>query len=110
RDARDTMRAWLVQVMARDHQGRAQGISAAALASKVGISERMLRHLISDAREDGVAIVGVPESGYFIAQNGEELEQCCNFLRSRAMHSLVIEARLRKVALPELLGQLKVAT
>jgi len=106
----DTLAALLVQTLAAEHSGRARGINAAALAATLGVTERTLRSLISRAREEGTAIAGTPESGYYIARTGAELEECCRFLRARAMHSLAIEARLRKVALPELLGQLRVAT
>lgn len=106
----DYLRTMTVSVLSRDHSGRRRGVKAEVLATKLGISTRMLRRLISDARNDGVAIAGTPETGYFVAQNGRELEECCQFLRSRAMHSLQIEARLRKCALAELLGQLKVPT
>lgn len=106
----DYLRVQLVHVLSRDHSGHARGVNAEVLATKLSISSRMLRKLISDARTEGVAVVGTPESGYFIAQTPDELEQCCRFLRSRAMHSLAIEARLRKCALAELLGQLKVPT
>lgn len=109
-DSRDLLRAMLVQVMGISHQGRANGIRADLLAGLLGITDRLLRSLISDARTEGTAIVGTPETGYYIAQTGDELEECCRFLRSRALHSLTIEARLRRVALPELLGQLKVNT
>jgi biotin operon repressor len=110
RPDRDVSNAVLVHVLSTHHTGRANGIGAAALALKLGISERALRLCISTAREEGIAIVGTPETGYFIAQTADELEECCQFLRARAMHSLLIESRLRKVALPELLGQLRVGT
>lgn len=108
--AADYLRSITVMVLSRDHSGRRRGVKAEVLATKLGISPRTLRKLISDARNEGVAIAGTPDTGYFVAQNGEELEECCQFLRSRAMHSLKIEARLRKCALAELLGQLKVPT
>lgn len=107
---RDALRAQLIALMSKRHMGRRRGISATALAAKLAITERTLRHLISDAREEGVAIVGTPETGYYIARTAGELEECCRFLRARAMHSLAIEARLRRIALPELLGQLRVGT
>lgn len=107
---KDTVLALLVHVMARDHRGRAKGISAEHLAQKIGTSERMLRDLVSRAREEGTAIVATPESGYYVAQTAEELEECCVFLRGRAMHSLMIEARLRKISLPQLMGQLNLRT
>lgn len=108
--SRAVLRALLINLMAAHHTGRQQGISAARLAQRMGVAERVLRLLISDAREEGIAIVGTPDTGYFVAQTPDELEACCRFLRARAMHSLVIEARLRQVALPELLGQLLINT
>lgn len=89
------------------HMGKHYGIGARDLAEHLGIPPRRLRQLISELREDGHAVCGLPESGYYLAETVAELEQCCAFLRSRAMHSLVLEARLRKVPLPELIGQLK---
>ena len=107
---RDLLGALLVQHLSTRHAGRRNGIRAEDLAARLGVTERTLRELVSAARENGVAIVGTPETGYYVAQTADELEECCKFLRSRAMHSLAMEARLRKVALPELLGQLKVGT
>lgn len=106
----DVLLSLLVMELSHHHLGRRNGVTAAALAQKLGIGERMLRTLVSRAREDGIAIVGTPESGYFIAQTDKELEECCAFLVDRAMHSLMIAARLRKIALPELLGQLHLKT
>jgi len=103
-------RALLIQRLATSHIGAARGVGARELARLLGVRERVLRHLISDAREDGVAIAGTPETGYFIAETHEELEACCAFLRSRALHSLHIEAQLRRVPLADLLGQLRLPT
>ena len=99
----------LLVVMAR-HVGQANGITAVALAHMLDVPERRVRALVTEAREDGVAIAATPESGYFIAQTPEELEMCCAFLRSRAIHSLTLEARLRKISLLDLLGQLRLPT
>jgi biotin operon repressor len=90
----------------QSHQGKRQGISAAALSAATGLSERTQRSAISLLREAGHAVVGTPETGYYMAQNAQELGECCAFLRSRAMHSLVIEARLKQLSLPALLGQI----
>lgn len=92
------------------HVGVARGVTAKALAERLGVHERKLRDLISELREEGIAVCGKPESGYYIAENAEELEETCQFLRSRAMTSLHLEARLRKITLPDLLGQLKLRT
>lgn len=92
------------------HCGRGNGITARQLACELGITDRQLRHFISDLREEGIAICGHPATGYYIANTAEELEGTCAFLRSRAMHSLALEARLRKIPLPDLIGQLRLNT
>lgn len=92
------------------HVGADKGIRADELAQLLGTNERKLRDFISELRVDGVAVCGHPSTGYYIASNAEELEETCQFLRSRAMHSLVLEARLRKIPLPDLLGQLHLET
>lgn len=92
------------------HIGRNRGITAAAIAEALGCNERVVRLLVTELREDGVAVCGHPASGYFIAATPEELEETCEFLRSRAMHSLVLESRLRHVPLPDLIGQLRLKT
>lgn len=92
----------------RGHLGREQGVTAEYLADALSIEKRHVRSLVTELRLEGVAVCGTPRDGYYIAQTGEELEATCAFLRSRAMHSLTLESRLRKVALGELLGQLRV--
>lgn len=104
---RERARTALVQMLNHSHTGAASGIGAAALAAKLQVTERTLRQLVSDAREDGVAIAGTPTTGYYIAETPEELQQCCAFLRARAMHSLRIEAQLSRKTLADLLGQLQ---
>lgn len=92
------------------HIGRGRGITARHLAARLDIPERQVRHLVAEAREDGAAICGTPRDGYYIAATAEELEETCRFLRNRAMHSLTLESRLRKLPLADLLGQLKLPT
>jgi hypothetical protein len=104
---RATMRAHLLLVLSRDHKGRGQGIKARDLAHKLQIEERTLRSLVTEMRSDGEAVVATPETGYYIAQAPDEIEQCCRFLRARALKSLQLESRLRNIPLPELLGQLR---
>lgn len=92
------------------HIGRDRGITAAAIAVALGCNERVVRLLVTELREDGVAVCGHPAQGYYVAATPEELEETCAFLRSRAMHSLVLESKLRHVPLPDLLGQLRLKT
>ena len=97
----------LLAVLMR-HQGRNNGITAEQLAAQLGCDARHMRTLVSALRTEGVAVCGHPSDGYYIAVTPEELEDTCSFLRSRAMHSLTLESKLRNVALGELLGQLRV--
>lgn len=105
----DPAKAQVLAALAH-HVGRAQGVAAYLLAAAVGIPERRLRACISTLREEGVAVCGHPASGYFIARTAEELDESCRFLRARALHSLALEARLRKIPLPDLIGQLHLPT
>ena len=99
-------KAALINALAA-HQGRENGICARDLAAKVSVSPRRLRTLISQARDEGMAICGKPATGYFVPTTPEELQESCAFLEHRALHSLRVLSRMRKVSLPELLGQMK---
>lgn len=90
--------------------GAAKGIHVDELAMVCGISERDVRKAVSELREEGTAICARPATGYFIAGTAEELEECCLFLRGRALHSLYLESRLRKIPLADLLGQFHLPT
>ena len=90
------------------HQGRDNGISAQRLAEQLDMPPRRLRKLIAELRDgDGHAICGTPATGYFMAVTPEELQATCAFLEHRALHSLLLLSRMKKVSLPDLLGQLK---
>lgn len=99
----------VITVLAR-HIGRDNGIGVIELSRQTDLMPRQLRSLISYLREEGYAICGTPSHGYYIAANAAELEESCQFLRGRAMHSLKLESRLRKIPLPDLIGQLHLAT
>jgi len=99
-----------VLLVLQRHLGAASGITAAAIAAELFTSERDVRHCVTELREDGIAVCAHPRSGYFIAATAEELEDTCQFLRSRALHSLTLESKLRHVPLPDLLGQMRLKT
>lgn len=110
------LRAQVLEALSR-HVGKANGVRIDRLVAEItGLllpsegNERKVREIVSELREQGVAICARPETGYFIAETPEELEESCQFLRSRAMHSLTLESKLRKIPLPELLGQLRLET
>lgn len=88
------------------HQGAEQGITASALAHQCGVPERAIRKMVSELREEGTAICAHPSTGYFIPITPEELQQSCEFLEHRALKSLLLMSRMKKVSLPTLLGQL----
>lgn len=90
------------------HQGRDKGIGAADLARKAGGTPRSLRRFISELREEGIAICGHPSTGYYMATTPEELNASCAYLEHRALHSLRLLSRMRKVSLADLMGQLKI--
>jgi biotin operon repressor len=99
----------LLSMLSR-HIGKGNGIGVSRLAIRLGTQERHIRTLVSELRDEGHAICGTPKDGYYIAATPDELEQTCEFLRNRAMHSLRLESRLRKIPLPDLIGQLHVPT
>ncbi|HSH71573.1 MAG TPA: hypothetical protein VK974_00825 [Methylophilaceae bacterium] len=98
-----------IEVMA-NHIGKANGIRGEDLAEKLDIHPRILRNLTGLAIEKGISVCGQPNTGYYIAMNAKEVEETCQFHRSRAMHELVKESRLRKVSLADLLGQMKLSS
>ena len=99
----------LMTVLSR-HIGKGRGVRVSALAMQIGVTTRQVRKFVSDLRQDGVAVCGTPTFGYYIASTAEELEETCRFLRTRALHSLTLESRLRKIPLLDLIGQLHLRT
>lgn len=89
------------------HVGRGHGIAAHALAGEAAISPRRVRYVVTALRVEGVAVCGHPKTGYYLAQTPAEVEETCQFLRARALHSLHLEAQLRRMTLPDLVGQMR---
>ena len=94
------------------HVGKDNGIHVRELVQRITgqliTSEalaRKVREIVTELRMEGAHIGGHPTSGYFIAESADELEQTLQFLRSRAMSSLALESRMRRISMPELLGQ-----
>lgn len=101
------------------HIGAERGIKARDLALKVidrqllgrtAAVERLVRKHIQELRTEGFHICGTPETGYFLAASADELDRTCAFLYSRAMTTLTQIARMKKVSVPDLRGQLKLPT
>jgi hypothetical protein len=94
-----------------DREGAENGISARDLVRSIcGVAtangERKLRQVIEALRTAGHRVAAHPSTGYFLARTDAELDATCEFLLSRAMTSLRQVAQLRRVALPDLRGQL----
>lgn len=63
--------------------GRDNKISRQSLSICTGLPDRTVRRLISDARMRGVAIVGDPAGGYYMAETEEDVMLLLGELRSR---------------------------
>lgn len=83
------------------HLGKSNGVHVKHLAQKLDATERAVRLLIKEAREDGHPICGKPESGYYLAATQEELQETINFLLARAKTSLDQADRLKHAPLPQ---------
>ena len=64
-------------------QGRDNKISRKSLSICTGLPDRSVRRLISDARMRGIAIVGDPAGGYYMAETEEDVMLLLGELRSR---------------------------
>lgn len=103
------MQSDFINIM-QNHIGKANAISGEDLARLIGVDPRKLRYMTVSVIEEGIALCSHPANGYWIAENATELEATCQFHRSRALHELAKEAKLRKLTLPDLLGQLHLKT
>ena len=100
-----------------EHVGRERAIGMGELYEKVfnelwqnRINDtRRLRQLITELRRKGKPICSASTSeggGYYLPAVGQELDQYCQRRRMKALKELSIEAKIRKISLPELLGQM----
>lgn len=98
------------------HIGKQRGIKGSDMVELImdgpsdPASERHLRDLVQDLREEGHHICGHPRTGYFIAANEQELNETCEFLYKRSIGTLHLIARMKNVSLPDLRGQLRLPT
>jgi hypothetical protein len=101
-----------------DHVGEINAVSMTALYEAVfdrpwndRINDtRALRYLITALREDGVPICSTSSQhggGYYIAAAGSEFVDFLRKTERRALLILMRNSKMKKVSLPEYLGQLK---
>ena len=101
----------------RSHIGKARGVRAGDLVVEIvgGLfarpgHARVLRKQIELLRREGHHICGRPETGYFLAETEAELAETCAFLQDRALSSLTQVSAMKRVSIPDLVGQLKLPT
>jgi len=99
------------------HRGRRYSLGMAELYRQVyGVTvahkineTRRLRGLIRSLQQEGIPILsscGAADGGYWLAETPEELAEFCRKEHGKALGILIKESRIRRIALPELLGQL----
>jgi hypothetical protein len=70
---------------------------------------RKLRKLIAETKEEGVPILSSPAhvgGGYYLSGSDSEMDAFYAMRRKMALKILALEAKMRKLAMPELLGQI----
>jgi hypothetical protein len=90
-------------------RGRAAAVGCAALAQTTGIPPREVQHVVHRLRvEHGrpIASTAAAPAGYYIPVNADEIEAFVDEQRKKALGTLAAIAAVRRVALPELLGQM----
>lgn len=106
--------ARVLQVL-RHRLGPAFGATAKQLVQQLTgrgdypAAERHLRGVVEQLRLEGYPVCAHPSHGYYLAGSDADLELTCDYLRSRAMKSLRQIAAMRRVSLPDLLGQLRLS-
>jgi len=113
----DYWQGLVLQILSR-HIGRGKAINMAALFQEIfGVAPRntitgtrRLRKIITRLRAQGVPICSAADmesGGYYLPAAGSEMENYCGRLRNQALKKLAQEAVLRRMALPQLLGQIQ---
>lgn len=86
--------------------GAANGMHLDEIVRATLLSGRIVRKAVEALRLDGVHICGKPETGYFVAANDAELAETIDWLTARAKKSLLQAARMKRVGIPALIGQM----
>lgn len=96
--------------------GTANGATVMELAREVlgrlptSADERRLRQVVVQLRRAGHPICSTPDEGYHSAASAEDLQRTCVHLANRAMTGLEQVAAMKRIALPDLYGQLGLPT
>lgn len=114
---KERLKAKMLLVLTK-HIGKSNPIRMADLYREVFGEEpednvqttRVIRRFITELRKEGVPICSSMKSdngGYYLSNTGSELDDYLRRLRSRALRALTVEAKLRKMTLPQLLGHIQ---
>ena len=79
-------------------------------AAEHACAERDVRELVVQLRLEGHHVCASPTTGYYLAANLDELNAACEFLTTRAMTSLLQVSRMKRVSVPDLVGQMHLPT
>jgi hypothetical protein len=106
------LEATIIRIL-EGHKGLENSVSKKDLVDRVNqhwplfpVNERTIRLIIKHLIEFHGQWIGSSPKGYFMVQNDQELLGVCKYYRGYALSALHIEAKLRKISLPALLGQL----
>lgn len=102
----DTVLAVLQTSVGEAHGVTAEQLVLAITGRRSDADQRRLRSVIEALRTAGHRICANPTHGYYLAANENELDRSCSFLFDRAMTSLRQVSAMKRVALPDLRGQL----
>lgn len=102
----DTVLAALQDCVGEASGRTAEQLVLAITGRRSDADQRRLRTVIEALRTAGHRICANPTHGYYLAASDTELDRTCNFLHDRAMTSLCQVCAMKRVALPDLRGQL----
>ena len=95
------------------HKGQEYSVPKKDLVDRVNqhwplfpVNERTIRQTIKHLVERHGQWIGSSPKGYFMVQTDQELMGVCKYYRGYGLSALHIEAKLRKISLSALLGQL----
>jgi hypothetical protein len=102
---------WIRNLLREYHRGAVRAICQADLAAETGIRKRRCRKIIKDLIEQFGCPIGslyTHVGGYFWINTSGETEVTCKKMTDHAIAMLSRVAELKKIALPDLLGQLSI--
>ena len=95
------------------HRGRENAVGRFVLVERINdhcplfpVNERLVRRTIKHLVEQHGCWIGSCPKGYFMIETDQELRDACKYYHGYALSLLHVEAKLRKMALSELCGQL----